>query len=387
MRKALFLKSVLTAIMLLMLISNAHPQRITPNPRVDSDSFDESSQMRITSVITNEEVTLVTFQYATTMFKSWISLNEKTALTTNQSNTRLGVLEWGIITQEDNDLVFNALQFGKQFFVKRRTAYNLYMVFPVIPATATSLNIVEPDGFFWRGIHINNETTEGISKGGQGRKSDYPQGRSGGGFQPTGSGSGFALSRDGYVATCYHVIEGARTIQIKGVSGNFETAYRARVVASDEQHDIAILKIDDARLQQIPYACVATLSDVGENVFVLGYPQTQHLGEELKLTTGVISSRSGYRGDATTYQISAQALPGNSGGPLFDNAGQVIGVVSAKYIEPNVSYAVKSTFLKTLIENSNIKLNQPVSNAVSSKTLADKVKSIRNFIYIIEVES
>ena len=380
MRKTIFLKPLITAFMFLLLTTNGYSQKVTPNPRVDNDCSDETSVMRIISVITDNEVTLVTFQYATTLFKSWISLDSKTILKTNKSNSNFEILGWGIVTEDDNE-PFNTLHFDEQYYVKRRIAYNFYMVFPPIPETATLLSIEESikNGFYWRGIHINNETTEDLSKD----KPDYHQK---GEFTPSGSGSGFAISDNGYIATCYHVIADAKAIRIKGVNGSFENAFNVKVVATDEQNDLAILKIDDTRFSQIPYFFAAELSDVGESVFVLGYPQTQHLGEELKLTTGVISSRSGYRGDITTYQISAQVLPGNSGCPLFDDEGKVIGVVSAKYIEPNVSYAVKLTYLKLLIEKSKINLRQPVSSTIAGKSLADKVKSLRNFVYIIEVE-
>ncbi|GAB1415271.1 hypothetical protein MASR2M117_06770 [Paludibacter sp.] len=352
---------------------------MTPNPQVDSYSSDETFQIRITSVLTEDEFTLVTFQYATTQFKPWIALDDKTVLTSNHSKERLKVLEWGIIIEDDEDISFNALHFDQQYNVKRRVAYNFYMVFPAIPEKTTLLNIVEPDGFYWKGIHINNKTTEDLSK-------DHQYYSNKGEFQPSGSGSGFAISSDGYIATCYHVIAKAKAIRIRGANGNYDNALKAKVVAVDEQNDLAILKIDDAHFSQLPYSFAIQPSDVGENIFVLGYPQTQHLGEELKLTTGVISSRSGYRGDVSTYQISAQVLPGNSGCPLFDDDGRIIGVVNAKYIEPNVSYAVKLNYLKSLIEKSNINLKQPVNNAITGKSLAEKVKSIRNFIYIIEIE-
>jgi len=375
-----FLKSLLLASLFLFISTNAFSQKVTPNPRVDSGYSSETAELRITSVFTNKEVTFVTFHFATTLFQPWIKLDSKTFLKTNRTNTNFEILEWGIIVNDDDD-PFNALRFNEQYNIKRRVAYEFYMVFPAIQENATLLSIEEPikGGFFWRGIHINNETTEDLSK----NRPTQPQK---GQFTPSSSGSGFAISSDGYVATCYHVIEGARAIRIRGVDGNFGNAIIAKVVATDEPNDLAILKIENTRIPQIPYSLATTLSYVGENIFILGYPQTQHLGEELKLTTGVVSSRSGYRGDITTYQISAQALPGNSGGPLFDNDGVVIGVVSAKYIEPNVSYAVKLTYLNTLIEKSNIGLRQPVSNVFSEKSLADKVKSIRNYIYIIEVE-
>lgn len=378
MNKTLFLRHLIAFFILFPLITNVYSQKMTPNPRVDSDSSDETFQIRITSVLTEDEFTLVTFQYVTTLFKPWIAMDDRTFLSTNLSKNRLNILEWGIIIDDDRDFSFNALQFNKQYNVKRRIAYDFYMVFPAIPIKTTFLSIVEPNGFYWKGIHINNETTEDLSKDRQ-----YYSNK--GEFQPSGSGSGFAISSDGYIATCHHVIAGAKEIRIKGINGTYEQAYNAKVVAVDEQNDLAILKIDNIRFSQLPYIFAPQLSDVGENVFVLGYPQTQYLGEELKLTTGVISSRSGYRGDITTYQISAQVLPGNSGCPLFDDDGRIIGVVNAKYIEPNVSYAVKLGYLKSLIEQSNINLKQSVSNTITEKSLAEKVKSVRNFIYIIEV--
>ena len=66
-----------------------------------------------------------------------------------------------------------------------------------------------------------------------------------------------------------------------------------------------------------------TTSEVGEEVFVLGYPLTATMGDEIKLTTGVISSKSGFQGDISQYQISAPVQPGNSGGPLFDSKGNI----------------------------------------------------------------
>jgi hypothetical protein len=380
-----------------LVIANVYPQKITSNPDVDDDCSNEASVNRITSVVTGigeENFTLVTFQFVTTLFKPWIRMDSKTFLTTNRSKTKYKILGWGIFIDNDNE-PFSPLNFDEQYSVKKRTAYNLYMLFPGIPENATLLHIEQllssaflleqrqknqfVNGWYWRGIHINNETTKDLSK----NNSNYSQR---GKFTPSGSGSGFAISANGYIATCYHIIENAKEIRIKGVNGNFNTSLKAKVSLADAKNDLAILKIDGIRFSQIPYSLEPKLSDVGEEVFVLGYPQIQHLGEEVKLTTGVISARSGYRGDITTYQISAQALPGNSGCPLFNHNGNIIGIVNAKYIEPNVSYAVKLFYLNTLIENSEINLTPSVNNTISDKSLADKVKSIQNFVYIIEVE-
>ena len=95
--------------------------------------------------------------------------------------------------------------------------------------------------------------------------------------------------------------------------------------------------------------------DVGEDVFVLGYPMTQALGNEIKLTNGIISARTGYQGDISTYQISAPVQPGNSGAPMFDSNGNIIGIVVAGVPgADNVGYAIKTLYLKVLIENTEI---------------------------------
>lgn len=370
----------------LFISTNVVAQKITYNPYVDYDNSDEISVATITSIITDDDFTMVTFQYATTLFEPWIMINSKTFIEHNLSKSKVKILEWGMINNEDEDL-FVPLYLNEQYSIKRRTAYDFYMIFPEIPDAATLLNVVVPaqhlygekDGFYWEGIHINDKTTEDMSRYGR----DYSQKTE---FTPISSGSGFAINSDGYIATCYHVIEDSEIIRVRGINGNFEKYYTAKVVSVDEKNDLAILKVDGVSLLNIPYVLNTSLSDVGEDVFVLGYPQTQYLGEELKLTTGVISSRSGFRGDITTYQISAQVLPGNSGGPLFDNEGKIIGVVNAKFIEPNVSYAVKLSYLDTLIEKSKVELLQPTSNTIVEKTLSEKVKAIRNYIYIIEVQ-
>ncbi len=204
-----------------------------------------------------------------------------------------------------------------------------------------------------------------------------------------GSGTCFALSSNGYLATCYHLIEGASAIQIKGINGNFDKKYTAKVVSYDRNNDLAILKIDDTNfttLGNVPYSISSKTTDVGENCYVLGYPLRADMGDEIKLTNGLISSKSGFQGDITSYQISAAAQPGNSGGPLFDKNGNLIGIVNAKLtIAESASYAVKSPYLKTLMSaiDDNI---PPTTNILSGKSLAEQVKEIKKFIYIIEVQ-
>ena len=200
------------------------------------------------------------------------------------------------------------------------------------------------------------------------------------------SGTGFALN-NGYVVTNYHVIDNAKSIYIQGVKGDFVKKYKATIIATDKYNDLALLRIEDGSFNgfgSIPYNVKTSVSDVGEEVFVLGYPLTSTMGDEIKLTTGVISSKTGFQGDVSLYQISAPIQPGNSGGPLFDNRGNLIGVVNAKHKgAENVGYAIKTSYLNNLIESSISTSILPNNNKIAGLPLTGKVKNLKNYVFMI----
>lgn len=200
------------------------------------------------------------------------------------------------------------------------------------------------------------------------------------------SGTGFALN-NGYIATNYHVVDGAKSISVKGIKGAFNVEYKADVVAADKVNDLAIIKINDSRFSGfgvVPYRAKTTTSEVGEDIFVLGYPLTATMGDEIKLTTGVISSKTGFQGDVSLYQISAPIQPGNSGGPLFDGNGNLIGIVNAKHKgAENVSYAIKVSYLRNLMESVTSENLFPVKNSLIGQTLTGKVKNVKKFVFMI----
>lgn len=204
------------------------------------------------------------------------------------------------------------------------------------------------------------------------------------------SGTGFALN-NGYIATNYHVVENAKSIKVQGIKGNFNIEYNAIVISTDKFNDLAIIKINDSRFNgfgAIPYRVKTSTSEVGEDVFVLGYPLTTTMGDEIKLTTGVISSKTGFQGDVSLYQISAPIQPGNSGGPLFDGNGNLIGIVNAKHRgAENVSYAIKASYLNNLVESASSISLLPTNNSVSGMSLSNKVKSLKNFVFMITCSS
>ena len=201
------------------------------------------------------------------------------------------------------------------------------------------------------------------------------------------SGTGYAIG-NGYIVTNNHVADGAKTISLKGVKGDMNTGYNAEVIATDKTNDIAILKITDPNFKgfgTIPYAVQQRMAEVGEDVFVLGYPLTQALGNEIKLTNGIVSSRTGFQGDISTYQMSAPVQPGNSGGPMFDSKGNVIGIVVAGVPgAENVGYAIKTSYLKILIESTGLNIPFPNNNTIATLSLAEKVKRVKNFVFYVE---
>lgn len=201
------------------------------------------------------------------------------------------------------------------------------------------------------------------------------------------TGSGIAIDNR-LVATNYHVINNAQTLAINIPGDNKYVDYAVEVVAIDKTNDLAILRISDNKFKgfsAIPYGNKTQLIDVGEDIFVLGYPLVQTMGDDVKLTTGVISSKSGFQGDASTYQISAAVQPGNSGGPLFDTKGDLVGIVSAKHTgAENAGYAIKLTNLQALMTKLPSRAVLPNHNTIASKSLSEKVKAIQKYVVLIK---
>ena len=200
------------------------------------------------------------------------------------------------------------------------------------------------------------------------------------------SGTGFAM-KDGYIVTNFHVVDRAKRILVYGVNGTKTSGFDAKVVATDQAVDLAIIKISDSRFSgfgTIPYSIKSQDADVGESVWVLGYPLTQYLGNEIKLTNGLVSSKSGYQGDWSTYQISAPVQPGNSGGPLFDSKGNIVGIVNSGVPgAENVGYAIKTSYLKNLAARYSLSSALPSSNSISSLALTEQVKRVNNFVFLL----
>lgn len=154
-------------------------------------------------------------------------------------------------------------------------------------------------------------------------------------------GSGFAISSNGYILTNYHVIKGADSLYVQNSKGN---SYKVKAFYTDPVNDIAILKIDDSAFKNLgilPYSIKRSSASLGEPVYTLGYPK-----DDVVLGDGYVSSKTGLNGDTLAYQVAITVNPGNSGGPLLDNNGSIVGVINGKEQKTDgAAFAVKSKYI------------------------------------------
>jgi S1-C subfamily serine protease len=175
------------------------------------------------------------------------------------------------------------------------------------------------------------------------------------------TGTGFVVSANGHVITNNHVIDGC----VGDIKGNLtgEASMVLRVVSSDANNDLALLQAPSTAT----FKDFARIRDrsirSGDSVIVIGFPFHGLLTSDFTVTTGIASSLSGMRNDTRFLQISAPVQPGNSGGPLFDTTGQIVGVVTAKIpalriaaatgnIPENINFAIKTGALRDFLDNS-----------------------------------
>ena len=199
------------------------------------------------------------------------------------------------------------------------------------------------------------------------------------------SGTGFALNNKGYLITSLHMVNASDSVYIGLKSGE---NIPARIVYTDTRLDIAILKLENDSVLKgasIPYSFKSTESDLGEKIFTLGYPS-----DFIVYGEGSVSSAAG-SGDTAQYQISIPVNPGNSGGPLFDEEGNVIGVIRGKNANAEgTGYAIKSVYIHSLInsiEDETLKsdLKLPLKNNIRKQKRNNQIKNVEPYIFTILV--
>lgn len=204
-----------------------------------------------------------------------------------------------------------------------------------------------------------------------------------------GTGSGLLFTTSGYIFTNYHVVENATKITIEGTFS--DKVWTATVVQKDMDNDLAILKISDQEFRTtgpIQYSFKESGgAEVGSSVFTIGFPfALSGMGKEAKFSDGKVSSKTGYNNALNTYQTTIPVQPGNSGGPLFNEKGELVGLMNAKIFgADNVSYAVKLNYLRNLIDVLPETVEIPKSPLLPTP-LEDKIKILTNYVVLIKVK-
>lgn len=199
-------------------------------------------------------------------------------------------------------------------------------------------------------------------------------------------GTGFLIDPNGYLITNAHVIQNANHIAVQNTSGK---DFQVQIVFVDVKRDLAILKINDPDFKttsNLPYTIKNSNVEISESVYTLGYPRNDIVYGE-----GYLAARTGFNGDTLTCQIAIAANPGNSGGPVINKNGEVIGVLSTKQISAEgVVFATQSKYIYQALNQlqqdtayRNIKI--PTTSSLKKLDRTQQVKKISDFVYMVKV--
>ncbi|WP_443641055.1 trypsin-like peptidase domain-containing protein [Candidatus Njordibacter sp. Uisw_039] len=192
------------------------------------------------------------------------------------------------------------------------------------------------------------------------------------------SGSGFAVSSDGYVITNNHVIEGCQDVVVHTKQEDI----KMRVITYDIQNDLALLKGDFTPTSVFPLS--TKRPELLQDIYVAGYPFGKNISTSVKVTKGIISSLTGIGNNFSNIQIDAALQSGNSGGPILDDMGNLVGVavskLDAKYmfenfgsIPENTNFGIKSSVVRSVLDSSSVDIPKANTSAISKSQLGKMI--------------
>ena len=198
-------------------------------------------------------------------------------------------------------------------------------------------------------------------------------------------GTGFLIDGKGYLVTNAHIIRNSKNVAVFNNKGE---EYEAVVLITDNTKDIAILKIIDKSFKSIatlPYGISKTVSEVAEPIYTLGYPRN-----DIVYSEGYLSARTGFNGDTLSCQLGIAANRGNSGGPVFNHNGEVIGILSTKETEAEgVAFAIQAKYIFDAIDElkkdtvyQSLKLSS--KSSVRGMDKQQQVKKIQEYVFMVK---
>ncbi|HET8920279.1 MAG TPA: trypsin-like peptidase domain-containing protein [Xanthobacteraceae bacterium] len=259
----------------------------------------------------------------------------------------------------------------------------------VVPSIENCVDKINTNGIAAAG-DFSNPKVKPSAANASAKPEEAPEAPSDSGKLVSVSGSGFVVSRTAHIVTNNHVV----TDCVGDIHGNLvgQAPVKLRVVSTDEENDLALLqgtkKFKEKDIATIRASAVTS----GDQVVAIGYPLHGLLTSDLTVTTGIISSLAGLHNDTRFLQISAPVQPGNSGGPLHDSSGNIVGVVSAKLdalrmvkatgdIPQNINFAIKTGALRDFLDNSAVPYQ--TADAGSEMKTADIASAARTYTMLI----
>ena len=199
-------------------------------------------------------------------------------------------------------------------------------------------------------------------------------------------GTSFLIDARGYLVTNAHVIGDFTNVVVQN---NKEQEFKARIVSIDRVADLAILHIEDSDfkpLNTLPYGFKKSGADLGEEIFTLGFPK-----DEIVYGQGYMSAKTGFNGDTLACQIAVAANPGNSGGPVINKSGEVIGILSTRQaMAEGVVFAVKTTTIYKALDEvkqtdtSFQSIRLPAASLLKGLDRVQQIKRIQDCVFMVK---
>jgi serine protease Do len=197
-------------------------------------------------------------------------------------------------------------------------------------------------------------------------------------------GTGFLVDGKGIIVTNAHVVAGSSSVVVQNNRGQ---EFRVRIIYTNTENDLAFLKVedDDFRSMGLPYGIRKGGAELGEPLFTLGYPR-----EEIVYNEGYMSAKTGYKGDTLSFQIGVSANPGNSGGPVFNKNGEVIGIITTRQstaegvvfaiTAKNIFRSLEEIKKDSIYQNIRLTLNSSVRNL----DRVQQIKKIEDAVFMVK---